>query len=127
MSYSPRDAIQAFGSTHLVCHGALANICGGSVQDEAYLYAIEGEILAHVIERWRTCFKMPLKASDRVDELSGGQQVVLAVLCALASPAPRIAFVSILHALDADTCSFIKIVIAAEPEGRILLIEEDLL
>ncbi len=120
---SPQEIIAAYGETHLICHAALPCICGGSVADEAYIYGLDPETLEAVIAEWRAWFAMPLNEHMQMQELSGGQQLGLAVLLSLASSAPKIAFVDVFHALDTRIRALLNARLAQENPERIVLLK----
>jgi len=84
----------------LCCDASLPLITCDIFRDELLLYNIDALAFNGLQAEFHRLANKELTAKSMILELSGGQQVILMVLLALYSPAPKIRFKNIFHALD---------------------------
>lgn len=94
-------------------------ITTGSFKTEARLYNLSDPAQAEVSEAFmRICNKV-LRPSTPVTGFSGGEKVILMALMSLFSPAPRLCFIDLWHALDPGKRLLMKELIAKCPKDII--------
>ncbi len=98
--------------TYLIANAAHPIITTDRIGDEMLLYNIGAEKQPLVFEMFSMITAKRITEDTLSRELSGGQKVVLMVCLALVSPAARLRFLDLEHALDADKLLAIKSLIA---------------
>ncbi len=88
---SLNQALIADANRPLICH---------TVRDELLLYNIDAQGESAVFQLFETLSGKHIDRECFADELSGGQKVLLMLCLALNSPAQRIIFKDLPHALD---------------------------
>ncbi|HOI01173.1 MAG: hypothetical protein WBK79_05115 [Candidatus Cloacimonas acidaminovorans] len=70
------------------------------LRDELLIYNLDESATANLIDQFEKLTGKTIDKFYKIEELSGGQKVILMALLAIYSPAPKIRFVNLLNALD---------------------------
>ncbi len=70
------------------------------LRDELLIYNLDESATANLIDQFEKLTGKKIDKFYKIEELSGGQKVILMALLAIYSPAPKIRFVNLLNALD---------------------------
>ena len=92
--------MEKYSKSHLVCDTSYPLITNTTLEEEALLYNLDNSALNQVIDEFITLAGKQISASYDINNLSGGQKVILMVLLALYSPASRIVFMHLDTSLD---------------------------
>lgn len=110
--------LSATALTHLVCDARHPLISHWRLADEMLLYNIGSGKAVELIEDFFRISGKALTTKSRISELSGGQKVILMILLAIHSPAQRILFVDINHALDPEKYALLIALTDGKASGR---------
>jgi len=94
------DLILEYGDEYLICSGDMPCIGTGRIADESVFYHLDPTQEATVFERFNVITGKMVDRETTINNLSGGQKVILMLLLALYSPAPRILLHNVRHNLD---------------------------
>jgi len=97
--------------TYLIADAEHPLVTTDSVWDEMLLYNIHLQKRETVYGAFYKITAKQINENTLCCELSGGQKVVLMVCLALYSPATRIRFLDLEHALDAEKLQAVKVLI----------------
>jgi ABC-type Mn2+/Zn2+ transport system ATPase subunit len=81
------------------------------LKDELLLYHIDRHSEAALLERFESLSGKQIEASFELNELSGGQKVLLMLCLALLSPAKTICFKGLRHCLDEARWEYVQSII----------------
>lgn len=113
------EIIEQYGNTHLIIDGRIALISPGPVKEEALLFGLTLDQIAAVLDQASQILQQQITPETRGDCLSGGQQIVVAILLALASSAEKILYIHVFEALDAERREQLQKLFTTEPRGRV--------
>lgn len=83
-------------------------ISNQTLLDETLLYNLDADAILALYEKFKSLTGLSLYASYPINTLSGGQKVILMTYLCLLSPAQRINFRNLEHALDQDKLKIIQ-------------------
>ncbi len=92
--------MDTLAQTHLICDASYPLITSTTLKEEAILYNLEKESTSKLTSDFQTLTGKQISADYDINDLSGGQKVILMILLALASPAQNIVFVNLQSSLD---------------------------
>ncbi|MCK9557117.1 MAG: hypothetical protein PHO85_06635 [Candidatus Cloacimonetes bacterium] len=98
-------------------------VCTDKVRDELLLYNIQAQDYPKVFEQFKLICDKGLDVASALQELSGGQKVILMAILAIYSPARRIHFINLNRYLDASKANALKTLI--DGSDKEILVEED--
>ncbi|HCM14934.1 MAG TPA: hypothetical protein DHW79_03115 [Candidatus Cloacimonas sp.] len=110
--------------SYLIADAEHPLVCTDKLRDELLLYNIPTHSLAQMFTQFKQLCNKDLDESSSLQELSGGQKVILMALLAIHSPAPRIRFINLKRYLDPHNSAALQELIYS---GAKEIIEEVLL
>ncbi len=113
------ELIELYGEDHLVVDGRIPLVSQGPFQDEALLYHLSPVDLEGVMRDFKTLTGQVLGSQTLLKTLSGGQRVILGILLALKSSAPKVLVAHVMGSLDSLRTVMIREILDREPPGRI--------
>jgi ABC-type iron transport system FetAB ATPase subunit len=108
---STLDAIDQYTDGYLICDASYPLLTNSSLNEEILLYNIERHKWVSLAIDFFEITGKQLGQDSSISNLSGGQKVILMVILALYSPADRILFLNIGHAVDTDRLTTIHALI----------------
>jgi len=92
--------LEKYSAEYLICDSSYPIITNSSLEEESQLYNLSKFKLSKLIMDFIQMTDKQANSQTNVDNLSGGQKVVLMVLFALYSNAGKIVFINIESSLD---------------------------
>lgn len=92
--------METLAETHLVCDASYPLITNTTLSEEALLYNLDDTSVSELADKFNALTGKQISAIYDINNLSGGQKVVLMVLLALSSPAQSIVFANLEVSLD---------------------------
>lgn len=86
--------------THLICDASYPLITSTTLREEAILYNLDEEAISNLSSDFQTLTEKQISADYDINDLSGGQKVILMILLALVSQAQNIVFLNLQSSLD---------------------------
>ena len=103
------DALIAqYSETHLICDSAHPLLTNSTIEDELRLYNLSRASSELLLHHFHLITGKEVNPSSDTTHLSGGQKVILLVLAALLSLAPRILFYNIPASLDPERAEQVR-------------------
>lgn len=93
-------AMDTLAETHLICDSSYPLITNTTLQEEAMLYNLNQSAVSELITKFNALTGKQISAAYDINNLSGGQKVILMVLLALNSPAQNIILINLAVSLD---------------------------
>ena len=109
---------------YLVADANIPLISCDRLRDELLIYNLDESATAKLIDRFEKLTGKKIDKFYSINELSGGQKVILMALLAIYSPSPKIRFVNLLNALDPKRREAIQILI--QNSGKDIILEDKL-
>ncbi|MFO7659929.1 MAG: hypothetical protein R6V77_03360 [Candidatus Cloacimonadaceae bacterium] len=94
------SVMESLAETHLVCDSSYPLITNTTLQEEALLYNLDVSAVSELITKFNTLTGKQISSAYDINNLSGGQKVILMILLALHSPAENIVFTNLKVSLD---------------------------
>jgi len=107
-------------SDFLVCDASVPLVTCDILRDELLLYNLDSQAFDALTNQFNLLSQKELTKSTKITELSGGQQVILMILLALNSPAPKLHYLNIFRALDPQRRLEVGNLIANSPKQIIV-------
>jgi len=85
---------------YLTADAAIPLITNGKLRSEILIYNLDASSTDRLLKTYAEISGKELTPSSIINELSGGQKVLLMALLALFCPAPAIRFINLMPALD---------------------------
>lgn len=117
------DYIEQYGDEYLVCDGTYPFVTRALLADEAKLFKLSKAELELVCEEFYDFFEVKINPHSKIDELSGGQKIVLMFLLAMRSKADKILFVNLLDSLDQINKEKVLAIINKQ-SNRLILVQD---
>ena len=104
----------------LTADASLPLITCDQLRDELLIYNLNSRAQICLQNQFINLTGKEISPQSKITELSGGQKVILMVLLALNSPAPRILFVNIMQSLDPLRRSDVQALIDSSPKQIVM-------
>ena len=108
---------------YLLADADVPLISRDELRDELIIYNIDNSTTNQLITQFEQLTGKTIDRSYKVNELSGGQKVILMVLLVIYSPAPKIRFKNLMQSLDSKRREAIQNLINSC--GKDIILEED--
>ncbi|HNQ42998.1 MAG TPA: hypothetical protein PKI59_01140 [Candidatus Cloacimonadota bacterium] len=105
-AFSPDDSMNT-EQCYLIADAAHPLVSGETLQEELILYNLQDEARTSLYDKFYALTGIRLHRDYPVNNLSGGQKVILMAYLCLYSPAEKICFIDLEHALDSDNLTAI--------------------
>ncbi|MGX5818743.1 hypothetical protein ACWKWU_11135 [Chitinophaga lutea] len=118
--------IAKYKDEYLIIDGTIPVLTNSVIRDELTLYCLADEQEDALIAAYSQLIKRHVSQNTRLGTLSYGQKLILSVLCAVYSTAPKVQLKNVYSSLDGSMQRAINDLIdAARLKGRVFLVEND--
>ena len=110
---------------YLICDARHPLVSGVKLLDEFILYNLDKAARQEVCAQYKSFTGNTIGTDSRTEVLSGGQKVLLMLLLAMYSPAPKLCFIGLERGLDMEIRLKVRSLLDSQAQKKVLFLEEE--